>query len=183
MWLQTPRVRRPQQRETGGLGSQSVPLHTLCLEQPSLGSSWSHQCVRVVRARTMLPLCVKGSYRHGPLLTGRVLRWCLRAHPSPGMMPCGTWGHLCACPSSSSSRLICRVCTCQPDAIAVLLSPPHPGPPRPLFYPLHPRNASARLAAVFCPPAALAGWVASARPWVGGGVGQGKAGAGDQGEG
>lgn len=131
----------------------------------------------------MLPLCVKGSYRHGPLLTGRVLRWCLRARPSPGMMPCGTWGHLCACPGSSSSRLSCRVCTCQPDAIAVLLSPPHPGPPRPLFYPLRPRNASARLAAVFCPPAALAGWVASARPWVGGRSGAGRGGSGRSGRG
>lgn len=47
----------------------------------------------------------------------------------PGTKPRSMWGRLCACPGSSPSLLIRTVCTCQPDAIAVLLSPPHPRPP------------------------------------------------------
>ena len=76
LWLQTPRVPRPQKREMGGLGtapSQSVPFHTPCVEQASLGSSRSHQHMGMARARAMLPLCVRWSYRRGPLLTRHLL--------------------------------------------------------------------------------------------------------------
>lgn len=76
LWLQTPRVPRPQQREMGGLGnapSPSVPSCALCLEQPSLGSFQSHQHVRMARAGAVLPLCVRWSYRCGSFLTGHLL--------------------------------------------------------------------------------------------------------------
>lgn len=50
--------------------------------------------------------------------------------------------------------------------------------PSPCFLPPPPGNASTRPAAVLCPPAVLAGCVASARPWVGGrnGAGRGRSG-------
>lgn len=60
---------------------------------------------------------------------------------------------------------------------------PIPDPPPPVFYPLHPSNAGTRLAAVFHPPAMLAGWVASARPWVGGRSGAGRGGSRKSGRG
>lgn len=62
LWLQPPRVHRPQQKEMGGLGtvlSQSVPLHTPYLEQPSLGSSRSHKHMGMARAPSLCQMVLQ----------------------------------------------------------------------------------------------------------------------------
>lgn len=101
----------------------------------------------------------------------------------PGTKPRGVWGRLCACPGSSPSLLILTVCTCQPDAIAVLLSPPHSRPPLHLFYPLHPEvPAPGQQLCCALLPCSLGVWHLLAVGW-GEGTGQGEAGVGDQGEG